>query len=117
MSRAASPSKRPTRTKDDRLVARVTRADKVLIERGAAVAGLSVASFVIAHARSAAETLIRDDGVIRLTAEESRQLIEALLAPVAPATAAMKKSLARYRESVISDVNPASPKLPRSAAS
>jgi len=117
MSRTASPANHPARTKDDRLVARVTHADKVLIERGAAVSGLSVASFVIAHARSAAETLIREDGVIRLTAEESRRLVEALLAPVAPATATMGKSLARYRESVISDVNPASPELPRSAAS
>jgi len=98
----------PLRAKDDRLVARVSRADKELIERGAMVAGISVANFVISHARSAAEVLIREEGVIRLTAEESRQLMDALLAPPALPTAAAKKALVRYGQSVLSDVNPAS---------
>jgi uncharacterized protein (DUF1778 family) len=93
-------------TKEDRLVARVSRADKELIERGAEVAGISVANFVISHARSAAEALIREDDVIRLTAEESRRLMDALLAPPSPPTAAAKKALRRYRQTVLSDVNP-----------
>lgn len=96
------------RAKEDRLVARVSRADKEVIERGAKVAGISVANFVISHARSAAELLIREDGVIRLTAEESRKLMDVLLAPPKLPTAAAKKALARYRQSVLSDVNPAS---------
>jgi uncharacterized protein (DUF1778 family) len=116
MSRTALSAPRPTHTKEERLVARVTRADKALIERGAAVAGQSVANFVIAHARSAAETLIREEGVIRLTAEESRRLVAALLAPTTPPTAALRKSLKRYREWVISDVNPESPTYQKSAA-
>jgi uncharacterized protein (DUF1778 family) len=116
MSRAASPTNQPTRTKEDRLVARITRADKELIERGAAVAGQSVANFVIAHARQAAETLIREEGIIRLTAEESRRLVDALLAPGQAPTAAMKKSLKRYREAVISEVNPESPIYRQSGA-
>ena len=98
-------------------MARVTRADKELIERGAEVTGQSVANFVISHARSAAETLIREEAVIRLTVEESRRLIEVLLAPAMPPTAAATKSLKRYRESVISDVNPVSPTCRKSAAS
>ena len=117
MSRDASPAIRPARTKGERLVARVTRADKELIERGAEVAGQSVANFVISHARSAAESLIREEAVIRLTVEESRRLIEVLLAPATPPTAAAIKALKRYRESVISDVNPVSPTYRKSAAS
>ncbi len=108
VSRIASKEKSPTHTKEDRLVARVSRVDKELIERGAEVAGISVANFVISHARKAAETLIREEGVIRLTAEESRHLMDALLAPPSPPTAAAKKALARYRQTVLSDVNPAS---------
>jgi len=109
MPRAARNERRTAPAKDDRLVARVTRADKELIERGAEVAGLSVASFVISRARTAAEELIREEGVIRLTAEESRRLLDALLAPPTPPTEAATKALKRYRESVLSDVNPAFP--------
>lgn len=108
VSRTASKEKSPVRTKEDRLVARVSRVDKELIERGAEASGISVANFVISHARKAAEALIRDEGVIRLTAEESRHLIDALLAPPPPPTAAAKKALARYRQTVFSDVNLAS---------
>ena len=108
VSRTASKEKFPVRTKEDRLVARVSRADKDLIERAAEVAGISVANFVISHARKAAEALIQEEGVIRLTAQESRNLMDALLAPPAPPTAAAKKALARYRQTVLSDVNPAS---------
>ena len=108
MSRASSKEKPIVSTKEDRLVARVSRVDKELIERGAEVAGISVANFVVSHARKAAETLIREEGLIRLTAVESRHVMDALLAPPSPPTAAAKKALARYRETVLSDVNPAS---------
>lgn len=107
VSQAASKVKTPVRTKEERLVARVSRIDKELIERGAEVAGVSVANFVISYARKAAETLIREDGVIRLTAEESRKLLDVLLAPPAPPTVAAKKALNRYKQTVLSDVNPA----------
>jgi uncharacterized protein (DUF1778 family) len=106
VSRIANKEKSPVRTKEDRLVARVSRVDKELIERGAEVAGVSVANFVISHARKAAEALIREEGLIRLTADESRQLMDALLSPPSPPTAAAKKALARYRQTVLSDVNP-----------
>jgi uncharacterized protein (DUF1778 family) len=107
MARKATKEKSPQSTKEDRLVARVSRVDKELIERGAEVAGISVANFVISHARKAAASLIQEQNVIRLTAEESRHLMRALLSPPAPHTAAAKKALARYKQSVISDVNPA----------
>jgi uncharacterized protein (DUF1778 family) len=106
--RTAAKESPATPAKEDRLVARVSRADKALIERAAEVAGVSVANFVISHARMAAEVLIREDGVIRLTMEESRKLMDALLAPPTPPTVAAKKALTRYRRFILSDVNPAS---------
>ena len=106
MSRTVTKERHAAPTKDSRLVARVTRADKELIERAAEVAGLSVANFVILHARSAAETLVREEGIIRLNMIESRRLMDTLLAPPAPPTVAAKRALERYRHSVASDVNP-----------
>ena len=108
MPRTAAKERHAAPTKDNRLVARVTRADKDLIERGAEVAGLSVANFVIFHARSAAETLVHEESVIRLNMMESRRLMDTLLAPPPLPTSAAKRALKRYRSSVVSDVNPAS---------
>ena len=102
--------------KGERLVARISRPDKVLIEKGAAIAGQSVANFVISLARSAAEELVTEGQVIRLNRVESRRLVEALLEPPKPPTATMKKAMKSYRKSVISDVNPDSPTYRRSVA-
>ncbi len=113
----AAIKKKPSlsRTKEDRLVARISRMDKALIEKGAAIAGQSVAHFVVSRARSAAKELVQERRAIRLNREDSRRVIEALLNPKPP-TAAMKKAMKKYRESVISDVNPDSPTYRRSVA-
>ena len=106
----------PSRAKKKRLVARISQLDKALIEKGAAIAGESVANFVVSRARSAAEELVQEGKVIRLNREESRRLVAALLAPPKPPSAAMKKAMKEYRKSVISDVNPDSPTYRRSVA-
>jgi uncharacterized protein (DUF1778 family) len=102
--------------KDTRFFARVSSGDKRLIEKAAAVTGQSVGAFVIAQAREAATRLVDDHHVIRLNKVESRRLVKALLAPPQPLTAARKKAMERYRQSVISDVNPDSPTYRRSVA-
>ena len=93
-----------TAEKTERLVARVTRADKQMFQQAASLEGRSMATFVIAHAREAAEQLIARRKVVRLTAEDSRRFVEALLAPPRPATARMKRALKLHRETVVSDV-------------
>ena len=86
--------------KSDRLVARLTPADKALLERAAVLEGCSVAAFVVSHVRAAAEKVVEENEVIRLTAKESRRFVEALLAPPRPPTKRMQKALALYRETV-----------------
>ncbi len=63
-----------------------------------------MATFVIAHAREAAEEIIARRKLIRLNAEDSRRFVEALLAPPRAPTARMKRALNLHGQSVISDV-------------
>ena len=86
--------------KSDRLVARLTPEDKALLERAAGMEGRSVAAFVVSHVRAAAEKVVRENEVIRLTAKESRRFVAALLAPPRPPTKRMQKALALHRETV-----------------
>jgi uncharacterized protein (DUF1778 family) len=93
----------PTMTKErksERLVARVSVPDKLLFEQAALVEGRSVATFVIAHAREAAERTVRERHFIRLDEKKSREFMEALLAPSRKPTAALKQAMARYRGQV-----------------
>ncbi len=96
----------PTKGKDTRFFARISRADKTLIEEAASLSGQSTATFVVSTAREAAERVLHKRGGIRLNLEESRRLVAALLAPPKPPTKAFLKGLKLYRESVISDANP-----------
>lgn len=86
--------------KDDRLVARINPEDKAVIERAAALEGLSVASFVVSHARSAAVRTVEEHERIRLNDRESRSFVEALLASPRKPPAAARKAFADYRDSV-----------------
>jgi uncharacterized protein (DUF1778 family) len=113
MSSATAPSK----AKDTRLFARVSSADKRLIEKAAALNGQSVGAFVVAQARSAASELVEEQAIIKLNREESRRLMKALLAPPRKPTEAMRRALKLYRETVISDVNPESEKVRRRLSS
>ncbi len=87
--------------KSGRLVARVTPEDKALLERAAQLEGCSVGRFVISHSRAAAQQLVRGRQTIRLSAQESRRFVKALLAPPRPPTRRFKEALALYRRTVI----------------
>ncbi len=110
-------SSKPTaRTKKERLVARVHASDKALIERGAEVAGVSVANFLVIQARKAAELLLQEQETVRLAALEARHLVDALLAGPTKPTKAQKEAVNRYRQLVESDVNQHSPTVRQSVA-
>jgi uncharacterized protein (DUF1778 family) len=94
-----------TEQKAERFVARVSRADKRIFQEAASLEGRSMATFVISHARQAAEEIIARRKIIRLNAEDSRRFVESLLAPPRPPTARLKRAMKLYRETVISDVN------------
>ena len=86
--------------KSDRLVARVSRKDKELFERAAALEGRSMGAFVVSYVRAAAEKVVQGRETIRLNQEESRRFIKALLAPAQPPTKRLKEALKVYRDTV-----------------
>ena len=94
-----------TKQKSERFVARVTRDDKRVFQQAASLEGRSMATFVIAHARQAAEEIIARQNGIRLNAEDSSRFVEALLAPPQPPTARMLESIRLYRKRVKSDLD------------
>lgn len=87
--------------KRERFNARLTEEQKQLFERAAALYGQSVSQFVMSSAQRAAEQAIREHEVIRLSARDSRAVMEALLHP-APANEALRKAAENY-QSLISE--------------
>jgi len=94
-----------TADKTQRFVARVTRADKQIFQQAAALEGRSMATFVITHAREAAEKVGARRKVIELSAQDSRRFVEALLAPPRAPTPRMIESIRLYRKTVNSDLD------------
>ena len=87
--------------KGDRLVARITPEDKLLITRAATLVGQSVGSFVLAQARKAALTELETRERIQLNAAQSRSFVEALLGPARKPPAAVTGAYADYRATVM----------------
>jgi uncharacterized protein (DUF1778 family) len=79
------------------LEARVTPAQKRLIERAAALRGTSVTEFVMASAQEAATTTIKDFEVLHLRDQAREVFINAVLNPPAPNDAA-RAAAERYRK-------------------
>lgn len=113
-------AQRPSRTKaafkgkDTRLIARISTSEKLLLKKAAMLTGQSISAFVITQAREAATLLVESPRITRLDAKESRRLVDALMAPPKAPAPAFKKALKAYRERVISDVNPRSPRARKS---
>lgn len=92
--------KTPRRSlKHGRLEARVTREQKDLIARAAALRGSSVTEFIIASAQQAAADTIKDFELLRLAGEAREAFVNAIVRPPAPNLAA-RKAARRYKEQV-----------------
>jgi len=89
-----------TEKKAHRLVARVSRAEKRLFQQAASLEGRTLAGFLLAHAREAAERAVLRSHTIRLDSQQSREFVESLLAPPRAPTPAMKRALKRYGRAV-----------------
>ncbi len=87
--------------REERLVARVSKSDKVLFQRAASLEGRSVATFVITHAREMARRIVGDQETIELDAVQSRRFVKALLNPTSSAPKRLKKGVAAYRQRVV----------------
>jgi uncharacterized protein (DUF1778 family) len=83
--------------KEERLEARVTPAQKRLIERAAALRGTSVTEFVVVSAQEAATSAIKDFEVLSLRDEAREVFINTILNPPAPNEAA-RVAAERYKK-------------------
>lgn len=83
-------------TRDARLEARVSTAQKCLLQQAAALSGCTLSEFVVASAQDAARRVIAQHDFIRLSREEQLAFVEALLQPSAPSTR-LKRAAKAYR--------------------
>ncbi len=70
-----------TRLRAERLEARITVAQKALIEHAAALQGRSVTDFVLAAVQDAASRAIDDHQRLTLSVRDGRAFVEALISP------------------------------------
>ncbi len=85
--------------KEERLEARVTPAQKQLIERAAALRGTTVTEFVVVSAQEAATSAIKDFEVLSLRDEAREVFINAILNPPGPNEAA-RIAAERYKKNM-----------------
>jgi uncharacterized protein (DUF1778 family) len=81
----------------ERLEARISREQKNLLERAAALEGRSLTDFVVASAHAAALETIQRHEVIALTARDSLAFAEALMHPPVP-NARLRAAARRHRD-------------------
>ncbi len=98
MTRQAQTRKRGADVRRaERLEARITAEQKLLLQRAADLQGRSLSDFVIASAHEAAVRAIQTVQAIQLGEADSRAFAEALLAPRQP-NAALRAAVRRYRQ-------------------
>lgn len=82
--------------KHERVEARVSAEQKVLIARAARLRGCSLSEYLVRSAHDAAERDLRDQELIALSARDSQIFIEALLDPQ-PANPALRAAARAYQ--------------------
>ena len=92
----------PRPAKTERLEARVTAQQKKLIQRAAALDGLSLTDFIVSSAQRAARKTIRTHREIVLSARDSQAFAEAFLNPGQP-NAELRDAFARLDAEVRSE--------------
>lgn len=89
----------PNTTRDVRLVARVTPAQKRLLQQAAALSGRTLSEFVVASAHEAARRVIAEHEPIRLSREEQLAFVQTLLNPLEP-NPRLKRAAKAYRKRI-----------------
>jgi uncharacterized protein (DUF1778 family) len=84
-------------SRGSRLEARISPAQKSVLQRAAALSGRTLSEFVVASAQEAASKVIQDHESIRLTRAEQTAFVKALLAPPT-AGANLRKAAAAYKK-------------------
>jgi uncharacterized protein (DUF1778 family) len=86
-------------TRTARIEARIAPDALAIVKRAAEIQGRSLSDFVVAAAQEAAYRTIEDAQIIRLSVNDQRALVDALLDPPEPAPA-LKNAAERYRRIV-----------------
>lgn len=84
--------------RSERLNARITPDDQVLLTKVAGMQGVSVSTFVIQAARARAKALLRRRRLIRLSVRDQKALISALLSPPEPNAALLRAAASHADE-------------------
>lgn len=82
-----------------RLEARLPASVYALLKRAAELKGRSITDFVVSAAQDAAQRVIEDEKIIRLSAEDQARFADALLNPPAP-NAALQQALRQHAKDV-----------------
>lgn len=82
-----------------RLEARLPASVYALLKRAADLKGRSITDFVVSAAQAAAQRVIEDDEIIRLSADDQARFAQALLDPPEP-NVALKKAMRRHTKNV-----------------
>jgi uncharacterized protein (DUF1778 family) len=93
----ASASSQTNEQRGARLEARVSAAQKSLLQRAAALSGRTLSEFVVASAQDAANKVIQDHAAIELSRSEQIAFVTALLDPPKP-SARLRRAAAAYRQ-------------------
>jgi uncharacterized protein (DUF1778 family) len=83
----------PTRTA--RIEARIAPDALAVVKRAAELQGRSVSDFVVAAAQDAAQKAIEETQIIRLSVEDQRAFVEAILNPP-PLAPALERAIERH---------------------
>ena len=87
-------------TRTARLEARISPEMLSVVKRAAEIQGRSVSDFVVAAAQEAAHRIIEDTSIIRLSVEDQRLMMDAILDPPEP-NAALRKAVEAHRRLVV----------------
>ena len=93
----AEAARKTNRVRGERLEARITAAQKDLIERAAALQGRSVTDFVLASVQDAALRAIEEHQRFDLSIRDSEAFVQALASPP-PINDRLRETVRRYRE-------------------
>src|SRR5690349_11358761 len=88
-----------TNAKQRRLQARLSAEQKALLQRATDLEGRTLSDFVIESAQRQAEEVVHEHTIIRLTPEDSRAFVAALLNPPEPSPR-MRALATRYQNEV-----------------
>ncbi|MBI4026960.1 MAG: DUF1778 domain-containing protein [Verrucomicrobia bacterium] len=90
----------PTMLKEERIEARVTHQQKQRIARAATLRGRSITDFVVSCAAAAADQAIQEHEAVRLSLQDSKRFIQAILHPPKP-NALLMAAAKRYAREVV----------------